>query len=105
MRSKKPRIAAAALIVMGAIEIELAAYQPPSVARRPSPTAARSGAFSLPPTADLFYRYVMARRTPTEFNWQRIPWLADYPEALHQAKAENRPILLWLSGDDPLDRC
>ena len=50
------------------------------------------------------YKYVK-RRLPGELKWQQIPWLVDLPEAIRQAKAESRPILLWVSGDDPLERC
>ena len=40
-----------------------------------------------------------------ELRWQRIPWLSDLGEALAQAKKEKRPLLIWTSGDDPLQRC
>jgi hypothetical protein len=26
-------------------------------------------------------------------------------EGLRVAKTENRPVLIWVSGDDPLERC
>jgi hypothetical protein len=29
----------------------------------------------------------------------------DLNEAVRVARAEKRPLLLWTSGDDPLDRC
>jgi hypothetical protein len=42
---------------------------------------------------------------PRPAKWLTIPWLLDLNEGLRVAKAENRPILLWASGDDPLERC
>ncbi|HUF62427.1 MAG TPA: hypothetical protein VMN36_10165 [Verrucomicrobiales bacterium] len=37
--------------------------------------------------------------------WQRIPWMTDLAEALKVAKEEGRPVLLWGSDDEPLERC
>jgi len=101
---KKPGLAGAMLTGVAAIGVGLATAQEPGDARRTGPTAPRTGAIQLPPAADLIYKYVKLRK-PREYNWQRIPWLVDLPEAIHQAKAENRPILLWISGDEPLGRC
>jgi hypothetical protein len=42
---------------------------------------------------------------PGELKWQQIPWLTDLPEALRQARAERRPLVLFVSGDDPLEKC
>ena len=44
------------------------------------------------------------------FRWQTIPWVVDPAEALRQAKAENRPLFVWLAGGrdrdgTPLERC
>ncbi len=45
-------------------------------------------------------------RPPAELvKWQRIPWLTDLSEAVRTARAEKRPLLIWASGDDPLERC
>lgn len=37
--------------------------------------------------------------------WQQTPWTTDLAAAQRVARRENRPILLWVSGDDPLERC
>jgi hypothetical protein len=37
--------------------------------------------------------------------WQQIPWTTDLKQGLEMARKENRPLLLWGSDDDPLDRC
>jgi len=40
-----------------------------------------------------------------ELRWQQIPWVTDLAEGQRLAKAEERPIFLWVTGDDPLERC
>lgn len=46
------------------------------------------------------------RATPDELKWKRIPWLTNLTEGVSVAKQENRPILLWMTGQGPpLDRC
>jgi len=42
---------------------------------------------------------------PSELKWQQIPWLLDLNEGIRQARLEGRPLLLWGSDDDPLERC
>jgi len=40
-----------------------------------------------------------------ELRWQQIPWLTDLAQGQRLAQAERRPIFLWVTGDDPLERC
>jgi hypothetical protein len=101
---KRLGIGAALLAGMGATLMGRAAGQSLSDAQGTRPTPPKSDAVRWPSTAAGIYKYVK-QRLPGELNWQRIPWLTDLPEAIRQARAENRPILLWVSGDDPLDRC
>jgi hypothetical protein len=49
--------------------------------------------------------YETVKPAEREQKWKRIPWMLDLDEALTQAKKEKRPLLLWTSGDEPLDRC
>ncbi len=42
---------------------------------------------------------------PREMKYQQIPWLLDLEEGVRVAKQEKRPVLIWTSGDDPLERC
>jgi len=42
---------------------------------------------------------------PGELKWQQIPWLTDLREGIRQAKSEGRPLVLFVSGDDPLEKC
>jgi hypothetical protein len=37
--------------------------------------------------------------------WEKIPWQTDLTEGLRIAREESRPIFLWATGDDPLERC
>jgi hypothetical protein len=42
---------------------------------------------------------------PDEVRWLQIPWMLDLTEAAKASKAEDRPLLIWVSGDEPLERC
>jgi hypothetical protein len=53
----------------------------------------------------LMRRAAAIKPTPEELRWQQIPWLLDLAEGQRLAKAEGRPIFLWVTGDDPLERC
>jgi hypothetical protein len=58
----------------------------------------------LPP--DAVQIYADTTLFPRSTKWlENIPWLLDLKEGLRAAKAEGRPILIWVSGDDPLERC
>ena len=58
----------------------------------------------LPADAARMYGFVKSPH-PGELKWQQIPWLTDLADAVRQARAEGRPLLLFVSGDDPLERC
>ncbi len=58
----------------------------------------------LPASASRMYAIVKYVR-PGELKWQEIPWLVDLQDGLRLANEENRPLLLWVSGDDPLEKC
>ncbi len=62
------------------------------------------GTDRLPTDAARMYDLVKSPH-PGELKWQQIPWLTDLREAVRQAKAEHRPVLLFVSGDDPLEKC
>jgi hypothetical protein len=59
----------------------------------------------LPPEAARWHTYVSQPLWPGELAYRQIPWLVDLNEGLRVARDEKRPLLLWTSGDDPLDRC
>ena len=49
------------------------------------------------------YRAILPQRG--EMKWLRTPWLVDLGEGIRVAKTEKRPLLIWVSGDEPLERC
>jgi hypothetical protein len=49
------------------------------------------------------YRAIVPKQSETK--WKQIPWLLDLDKAIKAARKEKRPLLLWVSGDDPLERC
>ena len=49
--------------------------------------------------------YADATLFPRSTKWLDSPWLLDLNEGIRVATAENRPVLIWVSGDDPLERC
>lgn len=59
----------------------------------------------LPPEAARWHTYVRKPLWPGELAYRQIPWIVDLDEAVRAARDENRPLLLWTSGDEPLDRC
>jgi hypothetical protein len=73
----------------------VASSEPPSV----SPDVSR-----LSPEARRLYSAVRNPQ-PGELKWQQIPWLTDLQEGMRVAGEENRPLLLFVSGDDPLEKC
>ncbi len=74
------------------------------VAGTNGPANQSPGADRLPADAARMYGFVKTLH-PGELRWQQIPWLTDLREAVRQARAEHRPVLLFVSGDDPLEKC
>jgi hypothetical protein len=58
-----------------------------------------------PTLTELTQRAKVIRPSAEELKWQRIPWLTDLGQGQRVAQGERRPILLWVTGDDPLERC
>jgi hypothetical protein len=50
-------------------------------------------------------RAAVIKPAAPELRWQQIPWITDLTEGQRLAKDEGRPIFLWVTGDDPLERC
>jgi len=55
--------------------------------------------------AELMQRAAVIKPSAEELKWQRIPWLIDLGQAQRLSQQERRPIFLWVTGDDPLERC
>ena len=53
----------------------------------------------------VYAKMAALRPAAHQLKWQQIPWVTDLKQGLELAKKENRPMLLWGSDDDPLDRC
>jgi hypothetical protein len=49
--------------------------------------------------------YEAIKPAESETRWRQIPWMQDLAAAVEQAKKEKRPVLIWVSGDEPLERC
>lgn len=65
---------------------------------------------AIPEREALLQRAAAVRPNGTDFRWQQIPWHTDPSEALKQARAEGRPLFVWLAGGrgrdgSPLERC
>ena len=58
-----------------------------------------------PTLEDLTTKAAIIKPRPDELKWQHIPWLTDVAEAVRLAKQEQRPIFLWATTDEPLERC
>jgi hypothetical protein len=54
---------------------------------------------------ELLDRAAVIKPGAGELAWLKIPWMLDLKAAQRTAKAEDRPIFLWVTGDDPLGRC
>ena len=87
--------ALAAYIVMAASAVAAG----PDAPKKRSP-----GADRLPADAARMYGFVKTPH-PGEPRWQQIPWLTDLGEGIKLAKGEKRPLVLFVSGDDPLEKC
>ena len=60
--------------------------------------------------ADLLKKAAVIRPAAVDFAWQQIPWHTEAASALKEAKAEDRPLFVWLAGGrdrdgSPLERC
>jgi hypothetical protein len=68
-------------------------------------TALGAWAADEPPAEVLARRAAAVKPAAEELRWRQIPWLTDLAEGQKRARAEGRPVLLWVTGDDPLKRC
>src|SRR3954470_17811177 len=68
------------------------------------PVSAKEDVARLPAPAARLYADTTLFPRPTKWR-DAIPWILDLDEGVRRAKQEKRPLLLWTSGDDPLERC
>src|SRR4051812_16161329 len=67
------------------------------------PVSAKEDIVRLPAATAQLYKDVTL--FPRPMKYQEIPWLLDLEQGIKLAKEEKRPMLIWTSGDDPLERC
>ena len=68
------------------------------------PVSSKEDVARLPAPAARLYAETTLFPRPTKWR-DAIPWVLDLGEGIRLAKQEKRPLLLWTSGDDPLERC
>jgi hypothetical protein len=68
------------------------------------PVSAKEDVACLPASAARLHADTTLFPRPTRWR-DGIPWLLDLEEGIRRARAEKRPLVLWVSGDDPLERC
>jgi hypothetical protein len=68
------------------------------------PVSAKEDVARLPAAAARLYAETTLFPQPTKWR-DAIPWLLDLPAGIQRAQEEQRPLLIWTSGDDPLERC
>lgn len=88
---------------MGLLAFALAVVALPALADV-RPVSTREDMARLPAPAARLYADTTLFPQPTRWR-DAIPWLLDLNEGIRLAKQEKRPILIWTSGDDPLERC
>src|SRR5436305_8287837 len=96
--TRYPRASAAA-VVLAAAGLSAAAARADV-----RPVAAKEDVARLPAAAARLYADTTLFPRPTKWR-DGIPWVLDLEEGVRVATREKRPLLLWTSGDDPLERC
>ena len=66
--------------------------------------SAKETVAQLPQAARQLYADTTLFPRPTHWR-DGIPWLLDLEKGIRLARKEKRPVLIWVSGDDPLERC
>jgi hypothetical protein len=68
------------------------------------PVSATEDVARLPAAAARLYAETTLFPQPTKWR-DAIPWVLDLDTGIRLARGEKRPLLIWVSGDDPLERC
>ena len=68
------------------------------------PVSAQEDVARLPAPAARLYADTTLFPQPTKWR-DAIPWVLDLDAGIRLAREEKRPLLIWTSGDDPLERC
>src|SRR5262245_40513675 len=94
---------AAAVLLLGSLLAPGIGLLTSRLSAGPKPLAFKDDVSRLP--ADAAKQYAYLKLGTQDIKWKQIPWVLDLAEGLRLAKEEKRPLLLWVSGDDPLERC
>ncbi len=86
------------------LTLAAAAFTIPAAQSDVRPVSAKEDVARLPAPAARLYEETTLFPRPTKWR-DAIPWLLDLEEGIRLAKQEKRPLLIWSSGDDPLERC
>jgi hypothetical protein len=68
------------------------------------PVSAKEDVGRLPAASAQLYAETTLFPQPTKWR-DAIPWVLDLDAGIRLARDEKRPLLIWTSGDDPLERC
>jgi hypothetical protein len=68
------------------------------------PVSAQADVARLPAASARLYADTTLFPQPTKWR-DGIPWVLDLDAGIRLARDEKRPLLIWTSGDDPLERC
>jgi len=68
------------------------------------PVSTKADVARLPAATAKLYADTTLFPQPTKWR-DAIPWLLDLQAGIALAREEKRPLLIWTSGDDPLERC
>jgi hypothetical protein len=68
------------------------------------PVSAQEDVARLPAPCARLYADTTLFPQPTKWR-DAIPWVLDLGAGIRLAREERRPLLIWVSGDDPLERC
>ena len=99
------KMIAVVLLAAGGVGFDAGSFSCAAMAEEGPPIekSARLDADRLPKEAAESYAVLLPRAE--ELKYRGIPWLVDLPDAVAVAKEEKRPILIWVSGDEPLELC
>ena len=82
----------------------LASFLAPPAHAGIRPVSAKEDVARLPAASAHLYAETTLFPQPTKWR-DAIPWVLDLNTGLRLARNEKRPVLIWVSGDDPLERC
>jgi hypothetical protein len=102
MLFSKRKVTAAVLLAVGVLAVGAGMLWQSAPVAAQAPAEARK---DVPTPEELARRAAAIKPVAKELRWQQVPWVMDLAEGQRLAQVERRPIFLWVTGDDPLERC